>query len=107
MIIEYYEKIKELLKPYYLWLLVPLLILYGLDFLQLLVTLAFTISYVILLCIILSFVGGVTLGILAHLPNHDYSNIFKMRVTKMLPPVRWGHDVVYWMLEVEDDSTQA
>ena len=89
-------------KPYYLWFFGPILVLYGLDFLGLVITLAFgaVLAGFLLLCC--AFLGGVCLSVMAQLPNgQDFTPVFKVRLAKMIPPFEWGYDLTTWLLAEE------
>ena len=89
-------------KKYVIWFLVPILIAYGLDFLQLMLS---GIQLVVSLIVAVqfgTFGGGAVYAIWAMFPERDVTNLFNMRWNKYLPTFGWGFQLVNWLLEAEE-----
>ena len=95
MIDPAYNFLKDSFKYYGPFLLLPLLLIYSLDFIQ---TLAYLIQLGAICFMMLSFssfVLGIALAIM------KASEIHKMRLVKIIKPISWGYELANWLMDGE------
>ena len=94
-----YNRVKAFCLKYLVWFLVPILILYGLDFLKLMLSLLEIIVITVVLFQNTFLIIGAALGILSLDPSRDYDFLFRMRGNKFVPMFSWGFSLSKWLLK--------
>jgi len=103
MIESFYDRLKSyatFLKPY-LWpyVLIPVIILYSLDFIILMLH---TVEWILIAALTLygvAFLIGMFGGVLSIAPGTDYSTLINLRIVDKVPPLKWGYLMVTWLFE--------
>lgn len=102
-----YEKIKKLAEPYYLWVLLPLVLIYGLDFLQLVLRVASLALICSMVLMTLAFIGGFAASIMTNLPGYNYYEAYNTRLASVVRPFRWGFDLCEWLMEEDSPASSS
>jgi hypothetical protein len=93
------EKVQTFFIKYLSWFLIPIGILYGLDFLKLMLTLVEMLVSLLVATQVMSFLFGAGLAMWSLYPEKDYSFAFTVRGAKYLPMFRWGFEFTKWLME--------
>ena len=88
------------LKPYLPYLLVPIFILYALDFITLIIHIAEIITYGLIVIQSIGFLFGIVVSIADKFPNHKTNpDVFRIRIIRYIMPFKWGYDLSNWLIE--------
>lgn len=100
MIDRTYNFLKDTFKYYGPFLLLPLLLIYSLDFIR---ALCYLIQLVATIFISLSFSSFILGTVLAVTKS---SEIHGMRLVKIIKPINWGYELANWLMD-EGHSSQS
>lgn len=92
----HYEWLKAKAKKYGIWLMIPLLSIYSLDFVVLVIEVARALIVSFLVLFICSFGAGLVMRIIQH--KFCSTILMKSRLVAILPSLKWGHDFIDWVL---------
>lgn len=102
----------EIAKIYLLHpLLLPLAVMVGVDYISALGLFIKLVAFMYMLAWWLAALVGVWVGLMTRLkPESPWGDIFKYRAGKLVPSIKWGHDLTHWLLstnipaEVSEDG---